>query len=208
MDQFLPKSERVSRELDLEGLEAPLNKQAVFGNENPIELEIGIGKGYFIQYAAAANPEHNFIGIEYARKYLNAARNRTEKRPIPNVRYVCGEAFSFMETFLTPASLATVHLYFPDPWPKKRHNKRRIFNQAFIQLVFKLLKPDGMLLIATDHQNYWEHMCEVLENQDLLIRCEQLPEPPPGAESLTNYEIKYIKEGRPIYRTGFKKPIS
>jgi len=206
LDQILPKSERVSREIDLETAGQPIDLVAEFGNDGPVELEIGIGKGYFLQYAAAAAPEHNFIGIEIRRKYLNVARLRTEKRPIPNVRFVCGEAFSFMENHLKPESLHAVHLYFPDPWPKKRHHKRRLFSPEFIQLVFDRLVPGGLLLIATDHMGYWEHICEVLAAQTLLTRCEALPQPPQGADGLTNYEKKYLLEGRDINRIGYRKP--
>lgn len=206
LEQILPKDKRVSRELLLDGRVGPLDMKEIFGNDNPVELEIGIGKGYFIQFAAKANPDHNFIGIEYSRKYHNMARDRVEKRPIPNVRFVCCEAFGFLSDFIKPTSLECIHLYFPDPWHKKRHHKRRLFSPEFIKLVFDRLKEDGLLLIATDHRGYWEHMCEVLAAQTLLERCEQLPAPPVGADGLTSYEIKYQREGREIFRTGYRKP--
>lgn len=207
MEQIIPKEARVSRELSLVGLEGPLDLEALFGNRQPLELEIGIGKGYFIQHAASSNPDRNYIGIEWARKYLKQALERIEKRALPNVRLVCGEAFSFIEQHLPPASLHALHIYFPDPWPKKKHHKRRLFSPEFLRLVHERLVPGGLLLIATDHLGYWEHMCEVLDNQTLLERCEQLPETPQGADGLTNYEMKYLKEGRPIYRTGYRKPL-
>lgn len=208
LEEIIPKSERVSRELVLEQLKPPLELSEVFGNDNPVELEIGIGKGYFLQCAAVANPDHNFIGIEIRRKYLKVARDRAEKRPIPNVRYVNGEAFMFMEEFLKPETLHTLHIYFPDPWPKKRHHKRRLFSPEFLKLAYERLIPGGLLLIATDHAGYWEQISEVLANQTLLDHCDDLPAPPPGAHSLTNYEKKYIEEGRTIYRTGYRKPQS
>lgn len=205
-DEFIPAAKRVSRELDLETLEAPLDVEATFGNTNPLELEIGIGKGLFLTNVAQVQPDSNFLGIEIRRKYLNVARDRVEKRNISNVRLICGEAFEFTERFLTPDSLTTIHVYFPDPWPKKRHHKRRLFGPDFIKLVHSRLLPGGQLLIATDHADYYEWITEVLENQTYLVPCDQLPEPPPNAEGLTNYEIKYQKEGRPIYRAGYKKP--
>ena len=203
---IIPFQDRVSRELDLDALTPPLDLGAVFGNANPTELEIGIGKGLFLMNAAVENPDHNFIGLEIRRKYLNRARERIEKRAIENARLIHGEAFSFMEHFLTAGSLQVVHIYFPDPWPKKRHHKRRLFSPEFIQLVHGRLRPGGLFLIATDHKDYWAFIEEVLGAQTLLTPCDQLPEPPGEAEGLTNYEIKYQKEGRPIYRTGYQKP--
>ncbi len=205
-DIIVPVQERVSRELDLGGLKAPLDFNGIYGNANPLELEIGVGKGLFLLNASMRHPEHNFLGIEIRRKYLNQARDRIEKRPVENVRLVCTEAFSFMEEFLPPASLHAVHLYFPDPWPKKRHHKRRLVSPAFLKLVDRVLKPGGLLLIATDHIGYWEWIQEVLAGQDMLVPGEILPEPPEGADGLTNYEIKYQMEGRPIYRAGYRKP--
>ncbi len=203
---IIPPKDRVSRELVLEEMTPPLDMKATFGNDNPVELEIGIGKGYFIMNAGVKYPDRNFIGIEIRRKYLMNARERVEKRPISNVRFVNGEAFSFMETFLKPESLSVIHLYFPDPWPKKRHHKRRLFSPDFLTLVKKTLIPGGQILIATDHKDYWEWICEILDNQDFLVKCDRLPEPVDGSDGLTNYEIKYTREGRPIYRVGYKKP--
>lgn len=205
-DQFLPVEKRVSRELILEEDKGPFDLAEVFGNDNPVELEIGIGKGLFILNEARNNPDRNYIGIEIRRKYLNLARERTEKRDVPNVRFVCGEAYSFMEEFLSPNALATIHVYFPDPWPKKRHHKRRLFQDAFMKLAFERLVPGGHMLIATDHAGYWEWIREVLAKQTYLVPVEAVPQTPEGAQGLTNYEIKYIKEGRTIYKTGYRKP--
>ena len=205
-DVILPVEKRVSRELDLEDAGLPLSLKKVFGNANPVELEIGIGKGYFLMNAALCNPDRNFLGIEIRRKYLNRARQRIEKRPIENIRLVCFEAFQFMEEFLPPQSLAVIHVYFPDPWPKKRHHKRRLFSQEFLALAYRLLQPGGELLVATDHRDYWDWIKSVMEAQDLLEPSPRLPEPVEGTEGLTNYEIKYQREGRPIYRAGYRKP--
>lgn len=205
-DLFLPKDQRVSRELDLDKLPKPLDLEAIFGNKHPLELEIGIGKGLYLMGAAQHMPDHNFIGIEIARKYLNMARKRIEKRPIENARLVCGEAHGFLEECLPDESLSVVHIYFPDPWYKKRHNKRRLIQKSFMELVHRKLVPGGFLLIATDHADYWEWIEAVLTNQTWLEPCDRLPTPPPGFEGLTNYDIKYKKEGRTIYRTGYRKP--
>nr|WP_243435950.1 tRNA (guanosine(46)-N7)-methyltransferase TrmB [Acanthopleuribacter pedis] len=190
----------------LEQQQAPLNLKDLFGNENPVELEIGIGKGLFITRSGVNHPDTNWIGIEIRRKYLNMARERVEKRPLGNVRLICGEALGFLEEYLPDNSLSVIHVYYPDPWPKKRHHKRRLFGEAFMAQVHRVLKPGGHLLIATDHLGYWEHIQEVLQAQTYLDPAERLPEDPDGATGLTNFAIKYQAEGRQSYRTGYRKP--
>jgi tRNA (guanine-N7-)-methyltransferase len=205
-DDILPKEARVSREIDPEALLGKISWSQIYGNDHPVELEIGIGKGLFMASAAKARPEHNFFGIEYARKYFRMAQGRIEKRPLPNVRLVCTEAFSFIEDHIPDGSLHTVHLYYPDPWPKARHHKRRIFTPVFLKLVHDKLIPGGTFLVATDHADYWEWMDERLKAQDFLIPCDRLPEPIEGTKGLTSFQIKYEKEGRSIYRAGYQKP--
>lgn len=207
MDEIIiPKAERVSREIDPESLVGKIDWAKMFGNDHPVELEIGIGKGLFLAYAGLNQPEHNFLGIEYARKYMLMAKERVEKRPLPNVRVICTEASSFMEDHVPDESLHTIHLYFPDPWPKARHHKRRIFTPDFLKMVFNKLIPGGYFLIATDHAEYWEWMVERLDAQDFLVKCDRLPQAIEGTKGLTNYEIKYEKEGRTINRVGYQKP--
>lgn len=205
-EDILPKDARVSREIDPESILGKIDWSQMFGNDNPVELEIGIGKGLFLTYAAKAQPDHNFLGIEYARKYFRMAKDRLEKRPLPNARVICTEAYSFIEDHIPDTSLHTVHLYFPDPWPKARHHKRRIFTPAFLKMVYDKLVPGGFLLIATDHAEYWEWMCERLDAQKDLVPCDRLPVAIEGTGGLTNYEIKYQKEGRVINRAGYQKP--
>ena len=168
-DLIVPVAQRQVCELDLNSLKPPLDLRQVFGNPHPVSLEIGIGKGLFLMRSGLAKPQENFLGIEYARKYLNRARERIEKRPIRNVRVVHAEAMSFMQDWLIPDSLKAIHLYFPDPWPKKRHHKRRIFNQVFLEACYRLLVTQGDLLIATDHADYWAWMCDVLAKQTLFV---------------------------------------
>lgn len=207
-DVFLPKDQRVSRELVLEEPAAVIQFTELFGNDHPVELEIGIGKGLFITRSAVNEPTTNFIGIEIRRKYLNMARARVEKRPLPNTRLICGEALGFLEGYVADNSLSVIHVYYPDPWPKKRHHKRRLFGEAFMAQVHRVLKPGGWLLIATDHAGYWEHIQEVLQNQTYLEAGDRLPEDPEGASGLTNFAIKYKEEGRESYRTGYRKPVA
>ena len=205
-DEIVPKEDRKSRRLELTEPPALINLQKLFGNKNPVELEIGFGKGLFLLHSGYTYPEINFLGVEYAKKYFLKACDRIEKRPISNVRMLHGEAFEFLSEYIPDESLQKIHLYFPDPWPKKRHFKRRLFQDAFIELVHRKLQMNGYLYIATDHQGYWEWMDEILIRQTLLTKTDLLPQPPlPESSGLTSYEIKYQKEGRNINRVVYQK---
>jgi tRNA (guanine-N7-)-methyltransferase len=102
--------------LELAGLEAPLAWDALFGNDRPVELEVGSGKGLFLANAAAANPAHNFLGIELARKYARRAGERVTKLGLPNVKVIRGDARLFLSSQVPAHSLRVVHVFFPDPW--------------------------------------------------------------------------------------------
>jgi tRNA (guanine-N7-)-methyltransferase len=183
-----------------------LNFKEIFGNDHPVELEIGYGKGLFLMQSGFRFPEVNFLGVEYAKKYYRLACERIEKRPIENVRLVHGEAFEFLRECVPDGSFQKIHLYFPDPWPKKRHFKRRLFQMPFLKLAHQKLCQDGYLYIATDHLGYWEWMQDVLSNQTLFVKTDLLPVPPlPEGTALTNYEIKYQKEGRMINRGVYQR---
>ena len=182
-------------------LEAPSEKdpvldwEVVFGNRQPVEIEVGIGKGRFIIAAAQTRPLVNFVGVEWAAKYLRIALERSQKRRLLNVRLVCTDAREFIEFFVPTGSVQALHLYFPDPWPKKRHHKRRLFNAAFLDELWRILEPEGRLWLATDHDDYYAVMQEVLA-ADPRFR-EVAAE---WGEVKTNYEVKYLNAGKPIYR--------
>ncbi len=108
-------------------LTPPVRWPEIFGNDHPVELEIGSGKGLFLANAAQARPGHNFLGIEMAKKYAYKAAVRVAKLALGNVRVLPGDALLFMSKYAPPASLQAAHVYFPDPWWKARHKKRRVF---------------------------------------------------------------------------------
>lgn len=172
-----------------------LDWEVVFGNRQPVEIEIGIGKGRYIIAAAQAQPQTNFVGIEWASKYLRIALDRSQKRRLTNLRLVLTDAREFVEFFVPAASVRAFHLYFPDPWPKKRHHKRRLFNAAFLGEVARTLEPGGQLWLATDHEDYFAAMQEVL-TADLRFREVETD----WGEVKTNYEEKYLRAGKPIHR--------
>ncbi len=172
----------------------------VFGNDNPVEVELGIGKGRFVIDAAQRHPDRNYIGIERASKYLRLAHDRSLKRNLRNIRFARIDAQEFIEFFVAAESLRAIHLYFPDPWPKKRHHKRRLFQHEFLREVERTLEPGGHLWLATDHGGYFEMMREVLDGSNRLAAVELEWE---GVQ--TNYEQKYVSEGKSIHRRILRK---
>ena len=167
----------------------------VFSNEHPVEIEIGIGKGRFILDAARRREDVNYVGVEWAMKYLRMAHARCVRRELSNLRFVRADAREFVEFFVPECSVNAYHIYFPDPWPKKRHHKRRLFNREFLNEVERTLMPGGLLWLATDFAEYFEVMEDVLRESDRLRETDRVWD---GAK--TNYEEKYLAVGKPIYR--------
>ena len=183
---------------DIEATDAIIDFSCLFGNSRPVEIEIGIGKGRFLIDAANREPDSNFIGIEWAIKYLRIAHKRALNANLSNVRFVRADAREFVEFFLPANSVKAFHIYFPDPWPKKRHHKRRLINVEFRSEVERTLSKGGRLWLATDHQEYFEAMMEVFRESVIL---EPVSADWVGAR--TNYEQKYIDDGKLIFRQVF-----
>ena len=189
--------------LDEETDEDPvLDLELQFGNSRPVELELGIGKGRFLLDAALRHPEVNYIGVEQAAKYLRLAHARALRRGCTNLRFVHGDAREFVEFFLAAASVRAIHVYFPDPWPKKRHHKRRLLDEAFLAEAQRVLVPGGRLWIATDHDGYFEAILEALDLFNGLL----LPVEAAWEGATTNYEDKFVDQGRAIHRRVLEKP--
>ena len=146
--------------LELETLSKPVNWQEMFGNDHPVELEIGSGKGTFLCDQAKARPEVNLFGIEWARQYWRLASDRLRRNNCLNVRMVRAEASFFLTEYVPSESLSVLHIYFPDPWPKARHHKRRLIQPKFVPLVNRVLKPGGRWQVVTDHKGYFEEDIE------------------------------------------------
>jgi tRNA (guanine-N7-)-methyltransferase len=173
-----------------------------FGNENPVELEVGTGRGLFLVNAGQQRPDTNFLGIELDYKEGRYAAKRMQKRSLPNVRILGGDATVAIPKLIADASLAAVHVYFPDPWWKRRHRSRRIFNPAFIAEVARILRPAGILHAWTDVEEYFGVMQEVVAGNPNFKPLPP-PEERPAAHDLdyqTNFERKKRQAGLPIYR--------
>jgi tRNA (guanine-N7-)-methyltransferase len=141
--------------------DAPLDLATIFGRRAPLTLEIGFGNGESLVALAAAHPERDFLGLEVHRPGVGHLMLRAEELGLTNVRAVCRDAVEVLQQCITPGSLDEVLLYFPDPWPKKRHHKRRIVQPDFVALVANRLRQGGTFRMATDWQPYSEHMLEV-----------------------------------------------
>ena len=164
----------------------------------PWEVEIGFGKGRYLLRRAVAEPENRFLGIEVVSKYQRMLSRRARRRGLPNLTVIRGEAAYLLSSGFPRAFARAVHVYFPDPWPKTRHRKRRLFHPEQIDLVLGLLEPGGALLFATDFVDYGALVQEILESHPGLLVHPHPEVWPDGAR--TNYEAKYIEEGRPILR--------
>jgi tRNA (guanine-N7-)-methyltransferase len=184
------------------GLDDPtMDLATVFGNDQRVEIEVGIGKGRFLLDSAWTHQDVNYIGIEVAAKYLRLAHDRADRRGLENLRFVHGDAHEFIEFFIPTASIHAFHIYFPDPWPKKRHHKRRLVVGGFVEQVLRVLVPGGRVWLKTDHADYFEAMLEALGPfADRLIPVEAAWTGAP-----TNFEIKYVTDGRPIHRRVLEK---
>lgn len=167
----------------------------VFGCEKQVEIEIGIGKGRFLIDAALRREDVHYVGVEWAMKYVRMAHARCVRRGLLNVRFVRADAREFVEFFVPARSVSAYHIYFPDPWPKKRHHKRRLFDLAFLSEVERTLVQGGRLWLATDFGEYFDVMADLLSQSHAMRDVEADWE---GAK--TNYEEKYLAEGKPIYR--------
>jgi tRNA (guanine-N7-)-methyltransferase len=176
---------------------APLDWRALFGNDGPVEIEIGFGKGLFLVTQGQARPDTNFLGVEIERKYTLFAATRIARRNLPNVKLACTDARWFMKERVAEASVSALHVYFPDPWWKTRHRKRKLFTLAFADQCVRVLQNGGRLHFATDVADYFAETLVMLNGLSAL---RALPAPASDAESLTNFESKYRREGRAIYR--------
>lgn len=187
--------------LTMEALPRPLDFAQLYGNTNPVELEIGMGKGTFLVEQATARPDTNFFGIEYANWFFRYASDRLRRRSPNNARTIRAEATFFLREFVADASISVLHVYFPDPWPKARHKRRRLVQESFVPTMLRILKPGGRVQIVTDHKEYFEENMEpTMRGSGLQIVDYNRPGSANEGEFVgTNFERKYRREGRPFY---------
>lgn len=190
---------------DLSGL---MDFSSIFGRSAPVHIEIGSGKGTWVLSQAQAYPEVNYFCIEWAMKYYRFAVDRLGRWGVRNVRVIRTDAAELLADFVPADSVDCYHIYFPDPWPKKRHNKRRLLGPENLEHLLRTLKTGGIIQVATDYVEYFELITELLKtNSTRLAPVEFTPAAGARQGELlgTNYERKYIKEKRQIYIVAVRK---
>ena len=189
-------------------LPVPVSSEQLFGNTKPLEIEIGSGKGLFLSNAAVRHPDHNFLGIEIVRKYAKHAAARLQKKPVANAKMVAGNAEILFADHVPDGSLEAVHVYFPDPWWKKRHRKRRVVNERSILTYYAALRPGGRFHFWTDVLDYFESTIEMIAE---IVPSFGIPVPEEEAESTheldfhTHFERRSRQNQTPVYRVRYEK---
>ncbi len=185
----------------------PIVFSEFFGNAYPVELEIGCGKGKFLVARAIENPGSNFLGIDRVSKFMNIGKTRAHKRALPNIRFIRAEARAFLTGAIAPGSVSIFHIYFPDPWPKRRHRVRRVFTPELLALLHERLMSGGLVEVATDDKDYFEAMQKTIAATDELwenVRTT-MNERILGGMNKTSYEIKWAAQSRSLYYAELKK---
>jgi tRNA (guanine-N7-)-methyltransferase len=187
--------------------ESPLDFVALFGRDAPVHLEIGFGNGEALAAMAAAHPQNNYLGIEVHRPGVGVLLRRIEAEGLTNVRVACTDAKELLERCIPESSLSAVYIFFPDPWHKKRHHKRRLVQAEFVALLARKLKPGGLLHLATDWEDYAQHMLAVLAGTAAF---ENLAEPGaftprPENRTLTRFERRGHRLGHGVRDLVFRR---
>ena len=182
-----------------------LEAELVFGRRAPLVLEIGFGMGDATAQIAAALPGTDFIGVEVHEPGVGALLQRIDEQQLGNLRIVQFDAVQVLEHMIAPLSLAGVHVFFPDPWHKKKHNKRRLIQPPFVQLLQSRLAAGGYLHCATDWQPYAEQMLEVLSAEPALRNTAEAFAPKPHYRPLTKFENRGLKLGHGVWDLVFVK---
>jgi tRNA (guanine-N7-)-methyltransferase len=176
--------------------------QDVFGNANPVEIEIGPGRGDVLLAYATAAPAINFFGIEHRQAAAERIMTRVVTHGLDNVRVIAADARCVISRLVPDRSVAAYHVYFPDPWPKRRHRKRRLLGAEFVRELARTLAPGGLLFLATDLPALLADMCGELEGGPLV----RSPAPALRPRPLTGFERKYAQAGTHV--ATFARPAS
>jgi tRNA (guanine-N7-)-methyltransferase len=182
-----------------------LDAATQFGRVAPLVLEIGFGMGAATAEIAAARPDTDFLGVEVHTPGVGALLKRIGEMDLTNLRILQHDAVQVVEQMIAPASLAGVHVFFPDPWHKKKHHKRRLVQPAFVALLASRLAPGGYLHCATDWQPYAEQMLEVLSAEPTLENTAEGYAPRPDYRPLTKFEARGLKLGHGVWDLVFKR---
>lgn len=184
---------------------APLDVEKTFGRAAPTVLEIGFGMGETTEKIATARPGDNFLGVEVFNAGVGAMLKRIDASGLQNIRIIQHDAVEVARDMILPDSLAGVHIYFPDPWPKTRHHKRRLIQPPFIALLASRIAPGGYIHCATDWENYAQQMLAVLGAEPLLANTADGYAPRPDFRPQTKFETRGLRLGHGVWDLIFKR---
>ena len=192
------------------GVEAavPLDFPAIFGRRAPVVLEIGFGMGETTAAIAAAQPEVDFLGVEMHLPGVGALLRRIDEQGLANVRVLRHDAVDVVASMIAPGTLAGSHVFFPDPWPKKRHHKRRLLQPAFVRELALRLAPGGYLHVATDWDDYAQEILATLTAEPLLENSAADFAPRPAYRPLTKFEARGLRLGHGVPDLIFRRRVS
>ncbi len=206
----LPK---IKEDIDLSGwlyqpeeLASPFDALALFGRPASLEIEIGSGKGLFLRNAAAAEPDHNFLGIEVVGKYARFVAAKLAQAQHDHAKVIHGDGVAFLQS-VPDRSVSAIHVYFPDPWWKKRHRKRRVINPTLLQATDRVLNTDGRFHLWTDVREYYESALELFAQHSRLSGPMSV-DPRPALHDMdyrTHFERRVRQSGLPVYRAEFRQ---
>ena len=181
----------------------PLDVAGCYGRDTgPLEVDLGCGKGRFLLARAAAHPETAFLGVELKAGRVEKVERKARKAGLSNVRLLHADACYAVSYLLPPASVAVYYLFFPDPWPKRRHHRRRLFDPVFLDALDRTLVPEGRLHVATDFPDYYEAIRNTLARD---ARFDAVPPFTPCGEEQTDFERLFLGQGKTIGRASFRK---
>ena len=182
-----------------------LDLSQTFGRSAPTILEIGFGMGETTEQIALARPQDNFLGVEVFNAGVGALLKRIETSTLENIRIIQHDAVEVLRDMVAPNSLSGVHIYFPDPWPKKRHHKRRLIQAPLIELLSSRMASGAYLHCATDWEHYAQQMLQVLSGEASLINTAENFAPRPDFRPLTKFENRGLRLGHGVWDLIFKK---
>jgi tRNA (guanine-N7-)-methyltransferase len=188
--------------------EARLDLTTAFGRSAPTFLEIGFGMGETTAAIAQAHPDHNYLAVEVHSPGVGSLLKLIEERGLAHVRIIQHDAKEVLEHMIAPGTLEGIHVFFPDPWPKKRHHKRRLIQPPFVRLAASRLKPGGYLHLATDWRDYASQMLEVLGAEPLLTNTAAGFAVRPAYRPPTKFEQRGLRLGHGVWDVVFRRRIA
>lgn len=185
--------------------DAPLNLTAVFGlAPQRLEVDLGCGKGRFLLARASAHPQTSFLGLDRQTRRLAKVEHKARRAQLANIRLLHAEAAYTVTNLLAPGSVAAYYIFFPDPWPKRRHHRRRLFDAVFLNALHRTLIPGGCIHLATDHLDYFAGIRRLLTSDTRLVEREAFVT---AREERTDFELIFLEQNKPIGRCSFAKRV-